>query len=276
MKFRLFKEFGALNSPDIFRAVEQGLHHHGHTIVKDNEDVSIIWSVLWKGRMAANRNIYNRNQLEKRPTMIIEVGNLCRGKTWRLSFNNINGEGEFKNIINLDPDRPRKLGVSLKPKSTVRKSEILIACQHQYSLQWEGMPPMADWAQSVVNDLRKRTDRPIIVRPHPRSPISRSIVGATIQVPKMIHGTYDDFDIDYNYHAVINHNSGPAVQAAIDGVPVICDRSSLAFPVSSTVNDIENPVLLDREDWFLKLAHTEWAVDEISQGKPFERLLEMS
>lgn len=276
MKFRLFKEFGALNSPEIFHAIEQGLIRNGHTIVKDNEDISVIWSVLWKGRMLSNRNIYLRNRSESRPTMIIEVGNLCRGKSWRLSFGNINGEGEFKNITDLDFDRPRKLGVSLNPEMFNRKPEILVACQHQESLQWEGMPQTVDWAQYIINEIKKRTNRPIVIRPHPRNPFRKTISGATIQSPKMIRGTYDDFDIDYNYHVVINHNSGPAVQAAIAGVPVICDKSSLAFPVSSTLDDIENPQLSDREEWFLKLCHTEWTVEEIRQGIPFERLLEKS
>jgi len=84
--------------------------------------------------------------------------------------------------------------------------------------------------------------------------------------------TYDDFDIDYGYHCVINHNSGPAVQAAIQGTPVICDQSSLAFPVSMQLNQIETPYMPDRTQWFTELVHTEWTVSEIAQGIPFLRL----
>jgi hypothetical protein len=71
---------------------------------------------------------------------------------------------------------------------------------------------------------------------------------------------------------VINHNSGPAVQAAINGTPTICDPSSLAFPMSEKWENLENPQLPNREDWFLKLCHTEWTVDEIAQGIPINRL----
>lgn len=276
MKFRLFKEFGALNSPEIFQAIEQGLVRHGHTLVRDNEDISVIWSVLWKGRMLSNRQIYLRNLQENRPTLIVEVGNLNRGRSWRLSFENINGSGDFKNLNDLDFNRPTKLNTKLKPLAMTRKPEILIACQHQDSLQWEGMPSMLVWAQKTVEKIKKITDRPIIVRPHPRSPFRQNIHGATIQSPIMIKGTYDSFDIDYNYHCVINHNSGPAVQAAINGIPIICDKTSLAYPVSSSFDQLENPQLPDREEWFLKLCHTEWTVDEIRQGIPFERLLKIS
>jgi hypothetical protein len=72
---------------------------------------------------------------------------------------------------------------------------------------------------------------------------------------------------------VVNHNSGPAVQAAINGVPVICDHSSLAFPVSDQIENIDSITLPDREDWFLKLCHTEWTVPEIVEGTPIRRLI---
>jgi hypothetical protein len=91
--------------------------------------------------------------------------------------------------------------------------------------------------------------------------------------PKIIPGSYDDFDIDYNYHCVVNHNSGPAVQAAVFGTPVICDSSSLAGELSGNIENIESINLPDRTEWFLKLCHTEWTTDEISQGIPLERIL---
>ena len=131
---------------------------------------------------------------------------------------------------------------------------------------------MEEWVTSTVAAVRQYTDRKIFVRPHPRSPISPKIAGVEIEIPKPVIGTYDDFDIDYNYHCVINHNSGPAVQAAIAGVPVICDTSSLASKISGKIQEIENISLPDRDEWFLKLCHTEWTVEEISQGVPLKRL----
>ena len=118
------------------------------------------------------------------------------------------------------------------------------------------------------------TDRSIIVRPHPRNPIKRPITGAQIEIPKKVIGTYDNFDINYNFHCVINHNSGPAVQSVIAGTPVICDQSSLAAEMSGKISDIENIKLPDRDQWFLKLCHTEWTIDEIASGAPLDRLKE--
>jgi len=274
MRFKIFRENGSLNSPPIFDAFEQGLKHLGHEVVKSGEDVGVIWSVLWNGRMLPNQQIYKQYVLQNKPIIIIEVGNLLRNKTWRICLNHINGEGLFGNDQELDSTRPSKLKVSLESVKFLRRPEILIATQHNKSLQWEGMPTIDKWVEETVKQIRQFSDRKVIVRPHPRSPIrlnttDRSI---SIQLPTRIPGSYDDFDISYNYHCVINHNSGPAVQAAINGIPIICDKTSLAYPVTAKLKDIEKIELPDRNDWFLKLTHTEWTVDEIRQGIPIKRL----
>jgi hypothetical protein len=269
MRFRLYREYGALNSKPVFDAFEQGLKSLGHEVVNTPDGIPVIWSVLWHGRMAHNERIYQTH----RPIVIIEVGNLHRGKTWRVSLNHINSLGEFGNYEDLDSDRPKKLGVNLGAVKENRRPEIMIATQHQRSLQWQGQPPILDWVHSTVKQIRQHSDRKIIVRPHPRSPISLNIPGVEVGLPRQIVGSYDDFDIDYNCHCVVNYNSGPAVQAAIHGTPIICDSSSLAGEISGKFEDIETVELPNREDWFLKLCHTEWTVNEIAQGIPMKRLV---
>jgi hypothetical protein len=269
MRFRLYREYGALNSKPVFDAFEQGLKSLGHEVVNTPDGIPVIWSVLWHGRMAHNERIYQTHC----PIVIIEVGNLHRGATWRVSLNHINSLGKFGNHEDLDSDRPKKLGVKLGAVKENRRPEIMIATQHQRSLQWQGQPPILDWVHSTVKQIRQYSDRKIIVRPHPRSPISLNIPGVEVGLPRQIAGSYDDFDIDYNCHCVVNHNSGPAVQAAVHGTPIICDSSSLAGEISGKFEDIETAELPDREDWFLKLCHTEWTVNEIAQGIPMKRLV---
>lgn len=274
MRLKIYRQFGALNSKDVFDAFSAGVVKMGHEIVDSNEDIAVIWSVLWQGRMLQNQPVYAYCQSKNIPVMIIEVGNLRRGVTWRLSLDHINGHGKFANLDNLDPTRPQKLSVELKSPLSTRRHDILIASQHKYSLQWQNMPSMEQWIESTVKTIRKYSNRNIVVRPHPRSPIRLNpIPGVRVEIPKKIPNSYDDFDIDYNFHCVINHNSGPAVQAAIAGVPIICDQSSLAASVSEKWENLENPQLPDRQDWFLKLCHTEWTLDELAQGIPQERLI---
>jgi hypothetical protein len=273
MRFKLYRQYGALNSRPIFDAFAQGAQSLGHSVVDDHEDVAVIWSVLWAGRMSPNREIYHQHRNIKKPVIIIEVGNLRRNHTWRISLNHINNLGEFANDLDLDSTRPKKLSVNLLDSRSNQRSDILIAGQHSQSLQWEGMPPMKTWVENTVKQIQARSQRKIIVRPHPRSLFSIDLPGVTVERPQLISGSYDDFDISYNYHCVINHNSGPAVQAAIQGVPVLCDHSSLASDLSITWDQIETPVMPDRHQWFLNLCHTEWTVDEISRGIPLARLI---
>lgn len=273
--FKLYQEFGALNSPSIFDALRRGILSTGNNVVDRDEDVSVIWSVLWNGRMIGNRDVYLNAIRERKPILIIEVGNLIRGQTWRLSLNNVNRLGYFGNGQDLDQSRPNKLNLKLIEDNKHRNSEILIAGQHEVSLQWEGQPSTNQWLSNTVNELRKYTTRPIKFRPHPRARYNRNIQipGVTVEIPRKILNSYDDFDIKYNYHCVINHNSGPAVHAAINGTPVISDSSSLAYPVSGKIQDIEEISLPDRTSWFVELCHTEWTVDEIIKGIPILRLL---
>lgn len=272
MKFKLYRQHGALNSPVLFDAFELGLKNIGHIVSDDPESIPVIWSVLWSGRMKPNQQIYNRCKINGIPVVIIEVGNLHRGKTWRISVNNVNGLGYFGEGV-IDHDRPKKLQIYLKSIAHRRRAEILIACQHRHSLQWPEHLSVESWVLSTINEIKTYSDRKIIIRPHPRCPINLPNKNICLNNPKKIVGSYDDFDFDHGYHAVINYNTGPAIHAALHGTPVICDQSALAYPISDVLSNIENPYLKDRESWLIDLCHKEWTVDEIAAGIPQSRLL---
>jgi hypothetical protein len=272
-KFRLYKEFGSLNSTPVFSAFEQGVKSLGLTTTDDDDAIPVIWSVLWRGRMSNNKAIYESYRKRNIPVVIVEVGNFSRGITWRVSINNVNRQGIFSNNADLDPNRPNKLGISLTEFQEHRRPEILITGQHEQSLQWEGQPSTNDWLFELISKIKLHTDRKLLFRPHPRSPVNIVHRDITIIKPIKIHGTYDDYDFNSEYHCVINHNSGPGIQAAVNGVPVIVDSSSLAYPVSNVIDNIEQLQYIDRTEWIIKLAHTEWTIEEISKGIPLKRLL---
>jgi hypothetical protein len=271
MKFNIYRSFGALNSTPIFNAFSQGIKHLGHAESQDPLAIPVIWSVLWAGRMLGNRKIYEQAVSKNLPVIIIEVGNLKRNITWRISVDNVNSQGYFGNDKNLDVNRLSMFN-PLHPITPNRKHPVLITTQRHESLQWQGMLSTEKWISQTVAKVKQHTSRPIIVRPHPRSRLAISNSDYRIDHPKKLINTYDDYNIDYNYHCVISHNGGTAVQAAINGIPVICDSTSLAAPVSDSWQNLENIQLPPREDWYLRLCHTEWTVDEISQGIPLMRL----
>lgn len=279
MKFGIFSNYGALNSKPVFEALTTAIKRNGWQSIEhdENADVAVIWSVLWDGRMKANKLIWEKFKKNKKPVLILEVGALDRGNLWKVSIGGINGTGYFGPKNNSDIRR-KKLDIKIKPW---KKGENIILCsQHQSSQQWEGMPPMHIWLNETIARIRIHTDRKIIVRPHPRArylPVG-NFKNIEIKPPCHMIGTYDSYDFEHaleNAWAVINWNSNPASVAALNGVPVFVGPSSIALTVGNTdLKNIENPATPDRDQWANDLAHTEWNIDEIASGEPLARLRE--
>jgi hypothetical protein len=270
-----FPAQSAGNSPPVISAILTALHANGFQ-TKENTwdtDAAIIWSVLWNGRMRANQQVYEHYRQSNRPVIIIEVGALHRGHTWKVSVNHVTSQGYYGHTQDLDFDRPAKLGIKLSTNNHSRP-EIVIAAQHSRSLQVQHLPSQESWVLDRIRDLQAVSDRPIVVRPHPRSRLNLSSLptGARLEMPRPVPNTYDGFDLAYSYHAVVNHNSGPGIQAAIAGCRPIVHESILAAPVSVAVEDIEKSYDADRHRWLTEICHTEYTSDELTEGLWLKRI----
>ena len=274
MKISLFNNFGAKNSVPVFQAIAQGLVAQGHTVVYHDlsADVAVIWSMLWTGRMRPNQEVYEAFRRQGKTVIVAEVGMIQRGQTWKIGVNGT-GIGSY-NFDNLVPNRAATLGLNLKPWRA--GSNIVIAMQRHDSQQWVGQPNVNVWLADVVKEIKQHSNRPIVVRPHPRGACPLPM-GCLIDKPRMTFGTYDDFDFDRvlsSAHCVLNWNSGPGSQALIAGVPAFVGPASLASPIANwDLSQIEKPPRADRTQWLEQLAHTEWTVEEIKTGLPFQRLV---
>jgi hypothetical protein len=278
MRVAYFPNQCAQNSKPVMSAVLSSLNKHGHQTVENNWDADavIIWSVLWSGRMAANQAVWSHYRSLGRPVIVIDIGALYRGETWKIALNSITANGYYGHTENLDWDRPRKLGISLALNFT-RNPRIIVAAQHARSLQTVGLSSMEGWIVQQVEQLRKVTDRPIVVRPHPRSPLNWAGLvhlppDVVIEQPQKIANTYDSYNLAFDCHAMVNHNSGPGIQAALAGTRPIVDSSSLAYPVSISRTDIDRPYTADRDQWLVEICHTEYTLPEIGSGLWLQRL----
>jgi hypothetical protein len=264
----------ALNSKPVISAVLDCLQGRGIQTQENSmtSDAAVIWSVLWHGRMQANQQVYEHYRAQGKPVIIIEIGALYRGNTWKIAVNNITSTGYYGHLDNLDWDRPAKLKISLATQLG-SKSNVIIAAQHDRSLQVAGVN-MTDWVKNTISILRNNTDRPITIRPHPRCRLLLNNLppGVTIESPRKLANTYDSYDMHFDCHAVVNYNSGPGIQAAIAGVRPIVEFSSLAYPVSAGVADIEQPYTKDRDLWLTQICHTEYTVDELKRGTWLKRI----
>ena len=287
MIFCLYTDNGALNSKPIFEAFAKSLIDAGHTVIYnepyrvmdhyDNYDVAVIWSVLWHGRMSMNKQIWDINRRLGKPVIVLEVGGIKRGTTWKVGLNGINRTAYFGEQDN-DRSRADSLGLVCKPWRS-NGDFILICGQHDKSLQWQDMPSMSNWFMQTYREIRKHTDRPIVFRPHPRCRLPHIELGLKHvyrQEPRHVTNTYDDFDMQFdNIWATISHSSNPGIHSIISGVPSFVSNSSLAYDVANDIDflhDIESPVMPDRQQWLNDYAWTEYTVDEIAQGLPLKRL----
>lgn len=274
MKISLFDNFGALNSGPVFRAFEQGLGALGIRSASHDldADVAVIWSHLWSGRMRHNQEIWKTFRDTGRDVIVLEVGMLKRSRTWKIGLNGVNRRAWFGQ--GGQGNRAQMLGIHLQPW---RQGEnIVIAVQRSDSEQWSGLPEPKTWVEQTVAKIKSITDRPIVVRPHPRQRIG-NISGVIVRQPQPLINTYDGFDFDAdlaNAWCVINENSGPGCQSVIAGVPAFVGTDSLAAPVANLgLLDIEKPWMPDRTAWLEDIAHTEWTTEEIASGYPLQRLL---
>jgi hypothetical protein len=285
MIFCLYTDYGALNSKPVFEAFAKSLTDAGHTVIYnepyrvmshyDTYDVAVIWSVLWHGRMTKNKQIWEINRELGKPVIVLEVGGIKRGTTWKVGLNGINRDAYFGPGDN-DSTRSSSLGLSVKPWRT-NGEFILIAGQHEKSEQWRNQPRMSRWVMETIESIQAQTDRPILFRPHPRcrlEAIETQYKNVYRQEPRQIPGSYDDFDMGFNnVYCTVSWTSNPGIHSVIEGVPAYTSTSSLAWPVSiKSLTNLDNLPLPDRQQWLNDYAWTEFTIEEISQGLPLKRL----
>ena len=274
-----FPDYCSLNSKPVIEAFLESASKHYKIVENDiNADIAVIWSCLWAGRMRGNKEVYDHFKTTNKPCLILEVGALQRNITWKVALNHITGDGIYGNKQNLDWDRPKKLGLPelQEPRKHYSKEPILICLQHEKSEQVSELHGIEHWLHNEIKTVEQHTDRPIVIRPHPRSVFDRNeFAGYEFETPNKIADSYDDFDIKFHYWCMINYNSeGPAVQSLIHGCPIIVDKTSLAYTCSNKYTDLDKPEinLYTRNRWYVEMAHTEYTIDEIRDGRWYERL----
>jgi hypothetical protein len=189
----------------------------------------------------------------------------------RLSYDGIfPNSGEYC-YDNPDPKRWKKikqdLKLELKPwRST--GSHILLCLQRNGGWSMKGLT-VIDFFNTVIKEIRRYSDRPILVRTHPGDKKSglytHLLTGKNITISN--NSLLSD-DLK-NAWATVIYNSSPGVASAIEGIPVFVidpEFSQYREVANLDLSQIENPVFPDRENWVHKMAQCHWNFSEISDG----------
>jgi hypothetical protein len=119
------------------------------------------------------------------------------------------------------------------------------------------------WITDTVEEIKKYSDREIIIRTKPQSRSER--VGSN-----PIQSVLDD-----NIFILVTYNSIAATEAIIHGIPAITLGPNAASNVSiNNIKDIEQPIYPDRQLWLNNLAYGQFHVSELKDGTAWEYLQE--
>jgi hypothetical protein len=178
---------------------------------------------------------------------------------------------------NPDPNRwkqiSRDLGITLKDWRTTG-NHILICTQRNGGWSMKGIT-VPVWLDQTVAQIRKFTDRPIVVRSHPGDKSAGIYLKAnghySISTNEHI---LDDFK---NAWAVVTYNSTPGVAASIEGVPAFVTdpipQTSQAYAVANyDLSKLETPDLKERQKWIEKLAMCHWHFGELENGSAWSHM----
>ena len=259
---------------------DKGILHYGNNII--DSDVNLIQGWVHAGSAASPHLVLRRRaheiNINKGKHSFIADSNLFNyavGKMHNMQYLRYSMDGVFPTTGNyftntVDPNRwnqiQKDLNISMKdwrPQGV----HVLICTQRNGGWSMGGLS-VVDWLTKTIKEVRKHTDRPIIVRGHPGDKHApKYLKNKDWQVSKA-PSIIDDLR---NAHCSTTYNSSPSVASAIEGIPTfITDPTpqiSQAYAVANTdLSNVENPLMFERTEWVQKLAMSHWNFNELSSG----------
>lgn len=173
----------------------------------------------------------------------------------------------------IDPARWQSIcnAYGFHEKDWRRKGDHVLICLQRNGGWSMGTQGVVGWLYSTIDRLRKNTDRPIIVRPHPGNlEILRQIdLQSYINCAFSQHA---DIRADLERaHATVTYNSSPGVASLLWGVPVwVTDpepAKSQAWPLAQVkLTKIEDPYFPDRQPLYHRLGQCHFNSEELRSG----------
>ena len=204
------------------------------------------------------------------------------------------GDGNFNND-NVGAERWNKFesasGIKIKDWHSAGETIVIMGQKEGDSalvrLYEQGYASFYNWVEYVINEIRKHTDRPIVVRPHPRGSgrglnhfikIISNFKNVSMTTNQTRGGNQGGEGLERDLasaYCVVTFNSLSAVEAVTRGIPVYAlDYGSMVWPIShQDFSKIENLNYdIDLQDWKNKIAYTMWNKQELKSGKTWEHL----
>lgn len=261
---------------------DEGVEHYHRTI--EECDVGIIQGFVHEQSDRVPHLNFRRDVLaDPTPTLIADSNlfNYRTGKEHPTMYHRWSLNGVFPTTgnyfdYNIKPRRwdliSNDLNLKLQPYRR-NGNHILICCQRNGGWSMRGYD-VRDWLVSTVKKIKKFSNRPIVIRPHPGDKHAYRYIKSLKHQFNIKHRISTNrsivTDLD-NAWATVTYNSSPSVVSAIEGIPVfITDpepQHSQAYEVANTsLAKLESPEEFDRLEWVQKLSMCHWSKDELRTG----------
>ena len=226
--------------------------------------------------------VLNRAQEIKRDYIYIDHAYFFRGYALE---NKAQDDIYFRVIINAvhankikryPMDRFKLYNLKIKPWKTTG-SHVLVCPPTGYLESMIGLSPT--WLEDTVEEIRKNTDRPILIRPKPGLKIFEKygLIAKKYKKIKIIEDSWKrpiSSDLK-NCWATVAPASGVSIESILHGIPTFSHKLGPAASVAETdYSKIETPIRPEREPLLASLAYSQFSSKELSNGYAFEVLKE--
>ena len=188
---------------------------------------------------------------------------------YSLGFNGLNGRAKFT-YKDMPSDRWDKLNIELKPWR-LEGRHILYCSQYQFDASVQHVSYVKLEKNTLIK-LNSYTDKKVIFRPHPKKQRIHAVDGIVLSrnLDSPIEKDFEDC------HLVCVFNSNSAVEAVINGIPVLSiDEGCLVKPRGLTSENVCSPKVFDRECWKNNLAYSQWTIEEMLRGEALYHINEV-
>ena len=195
----------------------------------------------------------------------------------RYSFDGVFRSTGFYFDKDIDPKKwqtiKTDLNIDVKDYRT-SGNHILLCLQRNGGWSMKGLDVMK-FCMQTIEQIKNYTDRPIVVRGHPGDKKTSQYLKFNIpNVTISPIGTPIQVDLK-NAWASVMFNSSPGVASLLEGVPVFqmdpqSDYSMYSEVANTNLKRLEDPKILERQEWLERIAMCHWSFDQTASGEAWE------
>jgi hypothetical protein len=281
---------------DLLKNFSLGVRAAGDTAIDNTSfsyqltDVGVIQGWLGQGNITTKhlqlRNDVITNQINRKKHVVVVDSNLflysntLNPKHYlRYSFNGVFPATGIYCDTEIDPTRWKKISqnLNIRLKDWRSSGDHILICLQRNGGWSMGSTDIQDWAINTIKMIRKYSNRPIIIRPHPGDKSSKAVIqpgNPKCKIPfspsVKLSTNANLVDDLKNCWAAVNYNSSPVVGAAIEGIPIFVSdplKSQSSDIANIDLSKIENPLMPNRQQWVERLSMFHWNFDELRSGE---------